>query len=321
MNLRFRGEEPNNPPNEGKTRLEATPGITNFSMRNIENAGDDLKQRLNEWLRFDGFFRIWQRLLMNVRQDEEIRLIIETENPQLRLLPWHLWEFVESHRKAEVALSALEFDCPFRETPIPKTQARILAILGDSTGIDITTESRELENLPGKPETIFLVEESCEEVYEKLWDTKGWDILFFAGHSVTEDAGTEGKIFVNRNEFVTISKLKQALTKGIERGLKLAIFNSCDGLGIASQLASFNIPNAIVMREPVPDLVAQSFLKYFLAAYSRPESLYLAVREARARLERLEDKFPCASWLPVIFQNPAEEVVSWQNLCSPPGST
>jgi len=34
--------------------------------------------------------------------------------------------------------------------------------------------------------------------------------------------------------------------------------------------------------------------------------LYLAEREARLRLQGLEDEFPCASWLPVIFQNPVE---------------
>jgi hypothetical protein len=34
------------------------------------------------------------------------------------------------------------------------------------------------------------------------------------------------------------------------------------------------IPQAIVMREPVPDKVAQEFLKHFLKAFSRGKSLY-----------------------------------------------
>ncbi|NJL10173.1 MAG: hypothetical protein HC908_08410 [Calothrix sp. SM1_7_51] len=54
------------------------------------------------------------------------------------------------------------------------------------------------------------------------------------------------------------------MTKAIQKGLKLAIFNSCEGLGLARQLASLHIPQVIVMREPVPDKVAQEFLKYFL---------------------------------------------------------
>ena len=63
----------------------------------------------------------------------------------------------------------------------------------------------------------------------------------------------------------------------------------------------------IVMREPVPDRVAQEFLKYFLQAFARGDTLYLSVREARERLQGLENQFPCATWLPVICQNPAEE--------------
>lgn len=99
-------------------------------------------------------------------------------------------------------------------------------------------------------------------------------------------------------------------------GLHLAIFNSCDGLGLAVQLQETQIPQVIVMREPVPDLVAQSFLKYLLAAWVDSKSLYLAMRQARSRLkEDLDLKFPCASWLPIIYQNAA---VGWLPLFAPP---
>ncbi len=62
------------------------------------------------------------------------------------------------------------------------------------------------------------------------------------------------------------------LRKAISRGLQLAIFNSCDGLGLANDLAELNIPQIIVMRSPVPDLVAQEFLKHFLKAFSGVET-------------------------------------------------
>lgn len=310
MGLRFRREDFNY-----RSRLEAKSGqVTNFSSRDIEDLGQKLKKCLNEWLKSDGFFRIWQRLLMNVKKDEEIRLIIETESSQIRLLPWHLWEFIETHPKSEIALSPLEFERPFTDVVTRRTQGRILAILGDSTGIDVEADQKELENL-GNVETVLLAEPTRKEVSKQLWDYRGWDILFFAGHSLTEASGTEGKIFINNEDFLKITSIKNTIKKAISRGLKLAIFNSCDGLGIASELAALHVPQAIVMREPVPDLVAQEFLKYFLEAFSRGESLYLAVREARERLESIEDEFPCASWLPVICQNPAEAPVSWQELC------
>ena len=68
------------------------------------------------------------------------------------------------------------------------------------------------------------------------------------------------------------------------------------------------------MREPVPDRVAQEFLKYFLLGFAKDRSLYLSVRFARERLKSLEHSFPCASWLPVIFQNPATSPSTWQEL-------
>ncbi|WP_199245157.1 NACHT domain-containing NTPase [[Phormidium] sp. ETS-05] len=57
-------------------------------------------------------------------------------------------------------------------------------------------------------------------------------------------------------------------------------------------------------------------MKYFLTSLAGGKSLYLAVREARERLKGLEKEisFPCASWLPVIYQNPAEKPVTWQGL-------
>ena len=128
-----------------------------------------------------------------------------------------------------------------------------------------------------------------------------------------EDEQT-GKIVINSQESLTIPQLKNSLNKAIERGLKLAIFNSCAGLGLATKLTDLSLPQMIVMREPVPDLVAQHFLKYFLTAYSQGQSFPLAVREARERLQSIEGEFPGASWLPVIFQNPAEVPLSWQQL-------
>ena len=296
-------------------RIEATPGqVTNFSTRDVEEAGNDLKKRLNEWLRTEGFIQLRDKLLLNLNRNEEIRVIIETSNFQLQLLPWHLWEFFDYYPKAEVALSPIEFNRPIVEH-IPRQKARLLAILGDSTGINVAVDRQELENIPNI-ESEFLVEPTRQQVFEKLWDERGWDVLFFAGHSLTEKCGTKGKIFINpREEGLLISKLKNTLKVPISKGLKLAMFNSCEGLGIASELASLHIPQTIVMREPVPDSVAQVFLKYFLAAFSRQGSLYLAVREARARLDIIEEEFPCASWLPVICQNPAESPLTWQELC------
>ena len=96
--------------------------------------------------------------------------------------------------------------------------------------------------------------------------------------------------------------------------MKQAIFNSCDGLGLAQQLQDLHIPQVIVMREPVPDVVAQEFLKHFLSEFSSGQSLYAAMRLARERLQGLEEEYPCATWLPTICQNPAESSMIWSHL-------
>jgi hypothetical protein len=70
------------------------------------------------------------------------------------------------------------------------------------------------------------------------------------------------------------------------------------------------------MRYPVPDRVAHEFLKHFLWAFERNDSLYLAIRQAREQLQGIEDQFPCASWLPVLCQNPAVLVQHGGNNCA-----
>lgn len=118
---------------------------------------------------------------------------------------------------------------------------------------------------------------------------------------------------------MTIDELWLGLRKAVNKGLQLAIFNCCDGLGLATKLDDFQmIPQMILMRDLVPDCVAQEFLKYFLTEFVAGKPLYVAAREARQRLEILEDRFPCASWLPVIWQHPAAVPPVWSDFLIEP---
>lgn len=280
-----------------------------------------LKDELNNWLNSETFRPIKENFLEKVNARETVRVIVQTGNPQLRRLPWYLWDlFVERYRFAEVALSSPTFDRAHKSVQ-PKEKVRILAILGDASApdprigirLDINADKQFLDSLPDA-EVVFLLEPKRHEFYERLWDERGWDILFFAGHSSSQPDGTTGKMYINSQESLTVEDLKSALRKAIERGLQLAIFNSCDGLGIARDLTELQIPQIIAMREPIPDFVAKKFLKYFLTSFSSGKILDLAVREARERLHGVEKESPCASWLPVICQNPAENSVTWQEL-------
>ncbi|NCQ84242.1 MAG: CHAT domain-containing protein [Microcystis aeruginosa W13-18] len=268
-----------------------------------------LQDSLKRWLNSESFRPVRERLLENLNRSEPIRFIIQAGDGYLRRLPWNLIEFFDHYPKSEVAIAAPVFE-KIVSPPSPTKRLRILAILGHSEGIDVTADRRFLENLPGA-ETVFLVEPPRQKISEQLWE-QHWDILFFAGHSHTE--GEVGRIYINQRESLTIGELKHGLRTAIEGGLQLAIFNSCDGLGLAKELENLQIPQAIVMREPVPDKVAQEFLKHFLKAFSRGKSLYLSVRTARERLaeEGLDTELPGVMGLPVICQNPAAVPIIWQ---------
>ncbi|GAP94106.1 CHASE2 domain-containing protein [Leptolyngbya sp. NIES-2104] len=283
---------------------EAYP--TDVSEAAFKQLCQELQQRLNQWLQIDSFAKIDRQLRTHLSRTDEIRVIVVAEDRSLLRFPWHLWQFFEDYPRAELALSLPEYTRSI-QTHSPSEKIKILAILGNSQGINTTKDQQLLEQLPNT-ELRLLVEPDLETINEQLWET-GWDILFFAGHSSSHITGT---IQINRTETLTIEQLRYGLRKAIERGLKLAIFNSCDGLGLAWDLSDLHIPQVIVMREPIPDRVAQAFLKHFLFAFSNGTSFYLAVREAREQLQALESEFLCATWLPVICQNPAEQPPIWQ---------
>ncbi|MFB2891608.1 CHAT domain-containing protein [Aerosakkonemataceae cyanobacterium BLCC-F50] len=287
------------------------PQVTNFSIMDVNKLAEDLEEELNKWLNTEQFIPVDRILREKFMRSDQIQVIIQSDNIDVRRLPWHLWDFFKPYRKAEVALSLPFYDRPLKTAPT-RNQIRILSILGDDKGIDTEKDKQLLAQIDA--ETAFIVKPNRQQLDEQLWSEQGWDILCFSGHSSSEMDGSNGYIKINDTDKLTIPELKNALRTAIERGLQIAIFNSCDGLGLANQLASLHIPQIIVMREPVPDVVAQEFLKNFLTAFASGKSFYLAVREAREKLQGLENYFPCASWLPVICQNPAEIPPIWDSL-------
>ncbi|KYC39047.1 hypothetical protein WA1_34235 [Scytonema hofmannii PCC 7110] len=274
-------------------------------------SASELRQSLNQWLLSESFRPIRDKCLQHLMPHNEVRVLIRTSSQSLLKLPWHLWDLIDSNSFAEVALSTPDVEPRTTvKTPTLPDKVKILAILGNSTGIDIQQDRQVLENLYNA-ETTFLVEPKRQEINNYLWE-KSWDILFFAGHSGVE--GESGRICINQTESLTIDELRYALRNAVDNGLQLAIFNSCEGMELAFELQQLHIPQIIVMREPVPDVVAQAFVTYFLPAFASGKPLYLAEREARLRLHGLEYQFPCASWLPAIFQNPATVPPRWKDL-------
>ncbi len=292
-----------------------TSDITHVSDVELKMVCQQLGQALNGWLDADSFRSIDRQLRTRLSHTDEVRFVVTAADRHFLELPWFLWQFFEDFPQAEPALSLPEYSATQQRQvnlgdPGGNGEAdrvKILAILGNAQGIDLTEDQQTLKQLPNA-DVQFLVEPGLPELTRQLWNP-GLNVLFFAGHSSSR---CEGRIQVNATNALTLDQLRYGLKRAIAHGLQLAIFNSCDGVKLAWDLADLQIPIVIVMRAAVPNPVAQAFLKSFLAAFAGGHSLYSAVRMAREQLQGLEAEFPCASWLPVIYQNPAESPPRWQ---------
>ena len=281
------------------------------SVETCRSAGQALQQTFKAWLESESFRSIDLQLREAVSHDELVRVVIRTKDRRLHSLPWHTWGFID-HYQAEVAFSlpARQVEsCASRQS---SDRVKILAILGHQAGIDVKTDRALLEALP-RAEVKFLVEPDRQTITQQLWE-QDWDILFFAGHSQTQEGS--GVIHINPEDSLGIEDLKFGLRRAIAHGLQLAIFNSCDGLGLVYEVEQLGLPQMVVMRQPVPDPVAQEFLKQLLLSFVGGKRFYLAVREAREQLQGFEQRYPCASWLPIIFQNLTQPPLSWADLPS-----
>jgi CHASE2 domain-containing sensor protein len=298
--------------------IDATD-VTHVSYAEFEQLSQELQRSLNDWLRQSGFQRIEQQLRTHLFANDDIRFVILAHELAVLRFPWQLWAFFDDYPQAELAINPLDYGRATLHSTIttppaatPRRSVKILAILGDRRGIDLEQDQQLLNQLPHTQIT-WLIEPTRRDLDQQLWEA-GWDILFFAGHSFTN---RQGYLKINAQESLTTDQLRYGLRHAIAHGLKLAIFNSCDGIGLAQDLASLNIPQVIVMRESVPDQVAQQFLKQLLLQLTRGIPLSLAVRQSREQLQAIEGQFPCATWLPVLCQNPAETPFDWATVYTP----
>ena len=281
------------------------------------HSANQLTDAFQRWLRTESFRDLEMHLRRVLSPDDLIRILVRGNDIRLQSLPWHVWPLIEEYPHAEVALGAPRFQ---QDIEIPAqiqsqtAKVTILAVLGDRHNIDIDTDTKLLNQLPGA-KIELLVEPTPQQLNDKLYQ-QSWDIFFFAGHSTTEDSG-QGILRLNESTTLSLDELKYGVKRAIANGLQLAIFNSCNGLGLAHSMAELQLSQLIVMREALPDHVAHEFLKYFLESFSSGRSLYQSARTARERLQGMEQDYPCASWLPVIYQHPAKTPPTWQSLRRP----
>lgn len=291
-------------------------GKTNISEDNPEAVCQGLKTEMNKWLESDDFFRkIEVKLRTEIKDRSEfVEIFLECDNSKIWQLPWDVWKFRDIYCNCEIIVSSPEYGTVTQQATAPgmslPSQGRILAVSGNSKGINVEKDTEEITRYLGsRCELQFLKEPTIQELHDKLFDEKGWQVFFYAGHGDCDENAANGLLYINQNDSVTLEPLKGGMKQAIVKGLQLLIFNSCSSLGIAADLVAegISLPSVIVMRAPLPDAIAHAFVKSLFKYLVIEKHLFVAVRKAKDDLLRWEKDFPGASGIPVLCQHPTFE--------------
>jgi hypothetical protein len=278
-----------------------------------QSLAEVLNNKINRWLKSEGLQGVRDKLIdfLASSQNYPNRIVIKTDDDFLQRIPWYCWKVLDNYSNTEITISFKTGKTkPDGFIPPQRSQLRLLAILGDSENISLERDIDILKNLSRithiKIDSFHSSNLAADKLARYLWNSlcdRDYDILFFAGHGVGKSDEQTDIIRLNSTPYldISLSYLELALENAVKKGLRLAIFNSCFGMKLGQTLAKKYGLTTIVMREKIRDDVAVEFLDNFLKAFYLGKPLYLAVKEARKKLQSTHDI--SQSWLPVIFQN------------------
>ncbi|MCM1981544.1 CHASE2 domain-containing protein [Lyngbya confervoides] len=301
--------------------------VTNSSSRRDAQlacsvAAETVKKSFNQWLDDCEEFKDIRDRILSYGQGYQIR--IRTNSVWLQRQVWEQWEVL---RKAEADVCLVKRDYHVKARPPRKPgPVRILVIFGHATDLQNFDQDRQvLEAKAQAAGAIITWEKAPAPVSFNAKLREGhWDMLFFSGHSASTKDGKRCDIQLTQSDQLQIPDFRYAMRDAANNGLRLALFNSCDGVGLMHQLMTeegIALPNLVFMREKLPDAISPQFLGYFLESFTAGKSLCASVREAQGKLhDDWEKDYPCASWLPVAAVNPSEPNLTWQHLGDPPPS-
>lgn len=241
---------------------------------------------------------------------------------ELARLPWETWE-IGTHLGVKGKIQIARSPANISNDPVHPIhrKPRILAILGDDTGLDLEQDTKELESLFGKDVIEFVgwkqgeteIEPLKQRIVRAIAAENGWDILFFAGHS-NEKKGLGGELRIAPNTSIFISEIESAIKTAKERGLKFAIFNSCSGIDIAQSLIDLGLNQVAIFREPIHNKVAQEFIKQFLYSLAEHKDVHQAMLDSCQFLKQQEKRlhYPSAYLIPSLFRHPDAELFRLQ---------
>ena len=276
--------------------------------RQLVQAEAQFLSTFHRWLRQEELYEIRAKIASeNSPEATPIGLYI-TCGVDLARLPWESWELgAEFNSTVAIARSPANITQQTQTTKRPR-KTRILAILGDDTAIDLHSDRQTISRLQPLAEIEFVTcqAESAsikQQIKRALIDERGWDILFFAGHSCETNL-TGGEIAIAPHLALSVSEIADDLKIARANGLQFALFNSCSGLSIANSLIDLGLSQVVVMREPIQNKVAQVFLLHFVEALANDQNVGEALVSARKYLKQQNLTYPSAALIPSLFCHP-----------------
>ncbi len=288
-----------------------------------------LLYEFQQWLRQGELFEIRSQIVQAAREEEKkkgekadkernspyVEVFLTCSPLDLARLPWEAWE-IDTEFAAAGTIRIVRTPPDRRQgtvKPQNRRRARILAILGDDTGLNFQGEKEAVQSLDKKKiaDVEFVgwqrgqdIGELKAKIIEAIADPQGWDVLFFAGHS-NEKELVGGELAIAPGASFFVSELKQPLLLAKEQGLQFALFNSCSGLNIANALIDLGLAQVAVMREPIHNSVAAEFMLQFFRSLVEYKDVYESLLAACQYL-KLEKHFtyPSAYLIPSLFHHP-----------------
>lgn len=247
-----------------------------------------------------------------------VEVFLTCDPIDLARLPWEAWEIgteFAAAGKIRIVRTPSNRQQLTKNHKHRRHRPRILAILGDETGLNFAVDKEALRSLSKIADIEFIgwqekkdigqdIGELKAQIVEKIADERGWDILFFAGHS-NESEFAGGELVIAPGASLFLQEIEQSLLLAIERGLQFALFNSCKGLSIANALINLGLSQVAVMREPIHNDVAQEFLVRFFQSLAQYKDVHESLLAACQYLQ-LEKHltYPCAYLIPSLFRHP-----------------
>ena len=312
-------------------RIEAIGGIApppiDWHARLVQ-AEAKLLYEFHFWLHSAELFEIRRTiansLLLKINHQQEVTEPVKTVNVyltceplELARLPWETWEIGAEFLTNMGSIFIIRTPQNIRKANNQKTsqvqrkRTRILAILGDDTGLNFQSDKQAVLSCSKIAEIKFIgwqagtsISELKDNICANLADEQGWDILFFAGHS-NETQITGGELAIAPNVSLSISEITPYLQIAQAKGLQFALFNSCSGINIAESLIDLGLSQVVVMREPIHNAVAQAFLVKFLQVLAAHKNVQEAMVTACQYL-KLEHSltYTSAFLIPSLFCHP-----------------